>query len=75
MNNFTNFDVSLNVRLSITLDNDQLSAQIFQYIYYDPLHVHISSNILLILRRSNCINTATGIVTLKTNELSKITII
>ena len=33
----------------------------FQYIYYNPLHV--SSNILLILRRSNCINTASGIVT------------
>jgi len=36
----------------------------FQYIYYDPVHVHVSSNILLILRRSNSINTASGIVTL-----------
>jgi len=34
----------------------------FKYIYYDPLHVHVSGNILLILRRSNCINTASGIV-------------
>ena len=34
---------------------------IFKYIYYNPLDV--SSNILLILRRSNCINTASGIVT------------
>jgi len=36
----------------------------FLYIYYNPLHVHVSSNILLILRRSDCINTASGIVTL-----------
>ena len=36
----------------------------FEYIYYSPLHVHVSSNILFILRRSNCINTASGIVTL-----------
>ena len=28
--------------------------------YYNPLHV--SSNIVLIIRRSNCINTASGIV-------------
>jgi len=27
-----------------------------KYIYYNPLHVHVSSNILLILRRPNCIN-------------------
>jgi hypothetical protein len=31
---------------------------------YSPPHVHVSSNILLILRRSNCINAASGIVTL-----------
>jgi len=30
---------------------------------------------LLIFRRSNCVNTASGIVTLKKSELSKITII
>jgi hypothetical protein len=29
----------------------------FQYIYYNPLHVHVSSDILLILRSSNCTNT------------------
>ena len=28
----------------------------FVYIYYNPLNVHVSRNILLILRRSNCIN-------------------
>jgi len=32
--------------------------------YYIPLHVHVSSSILLILRKSNCINTESGIVTL-----------
>jgi len=49
-----NFDVSLTVHLSITLYNGQLDAQIFnKYIYYNPLHVHVSSNILLILRRTN----------------------
>jgi hypothetical protein len=58
-----NFGISLTVHLSITLANDQLDAQIFSYIYYSPLHLHVSSNILLILRRSNCINTASGIVT------------
>ena len=35
-----------------------------KYIYYNPLHAHVLSNTLLILRRSNCINTASGIVTL-----------
>jgi hypothetical protein len=30
---------------------------------YNPVHVYVSSNILLILRRSNCINTASGNVT------------
>jgi len=52
------------VHLSITLANDQLDAQIyFKYIYYNPLRAHVSSNILLILR-SNCIHTASGIVIL-----------
>ena len=41
-----------------------LMHKFFKYIYYNPLHVHVSSDILLILRRSNCINTASGIVTL-----------
>ena len=34
---------------------------ILQYVYYSPLHV--SSNVVLIVR-SNCTNTASGIVTL-----------
>ena len=35
---------------------------ILQYVYYDPLHV--SSNVVLIIRRLNCIDAASGIVTL-----------
>ena len=35
--------------------------------------LHVSSNVVLIIRRSNFINTASGIVTLKTSEWSKIT--
>jgi hypothetical protein len=45
--------------------NYQLNAQFLYYIYilhYSPRHV--SSNTMLILRRSNCIVTASGIVTL-----------
>jgi hypothetical protein len=57
------FDVPLTVYLSTTLVNNQIDAQnSFKYLYYNPLHV--SSNILLFLKRSNCINTASGIVTL-----------
>ena len=46
------------------LANYQLDAQFlyFIYVYYSPLHV--SSNVVLIIRRSNCINTASAIVTL-----------
>jgi hypothetical protein len=51
------------IYLSTNSDLCQLDAQIFKYILLTPLHVHVSSNILLILRRSNCINTASGIVT------------
>ena len=35
---------------------------ILQHVYYRPLHV--SSNVVLIIRRSDCINIAFGIVTL-----------
>ena len=41
-----------------------LVHKFFYYFYYSPLHVHVSSNILLILRTSNFINTASGIATL-----------
>ena len=57
------FNVLLTVHLGTTLVSDQLDAQcsFLSYVYYSPLHV--SSNIVLIIRRSNCINTASGIVT------------
>jgi len=41
-----------------------LKHNFFSYICYNPLHVYVSSKILLILRRSNCINTASGVVSL-----------
>jgi len=55
-NSYDDFDVLLTVHLSITLANDHLDAQLFylQYVYYSPPHV--SSNVVLIIRRSNCIN-------------------
>ena len=54
--------------------NDQLDAQLrdiilyyyYYYYYYYPLHV--SSNTVLIIRRSNCINTASGIVFCKSDR-------
>ena len=42
------------LRVKLNLANDQLDTQFFYYIYYNLLHV--SSNILLIIRRSHCIN-------------------
>ena len=41
--------------LNIVLATDQLNAQILvlQYVYYIP--VHVSSTVVLIIRRSNCI--------------------
>jgi len=44
---------------------------ILWYVYYSPLQV--SSNVLLIIRRSYCINAGSGIFTRKTSEWSKIT--
>ena len=51
----------------IDFSNYQLNAQFFYsstiyMLHYDPQHV--SSSTLLILRRTNCITTASGIVTL-----------
>ena len=58
------FNVLLTVHLSITLVNTNLKNNYFilYYVYYSPLHA--SSNIVLIIRRSNCTNTESGIVTL-----------
>ena len=52
--------VLLTVHLGIILFNDQLDAQfLFAYVYFNPLHV--SSILVLIIRRFNCINTIYGI--------------
>ena len=62
------FDVFLTVHHSIDLSKYQLSAHslnIQQHkLHYTPQHV--SSSTLLIIRRTNCITTASGIVTLCT---------
>jgi hypothetical protein len=52
------FYVTLTVHLSITLVKTNLTHNIFvlQYVYYIPLHV--SSSNMLIIRRLNCIDTA-----------------
>ena len=42
--------------------NDQLDALFYIFIYYTSLH--ISSIIVLIIRRSNCINTSSGMISL-----------
>jgi hypothetical protein len=57
------FHVFLTVYPGMTLGNEQLDAQllyIIRFYYYNPLHV--SSKSVLIIRRSNCINTASVIV-------------
>jgi hypothetical protein len=51
----------INQQNELTLTNDQLDTP--KYIYYNLLHVYVSRNILLIPRMSNCINTASSIVT------------
>ena len=47
------------MHLGIIIINNQLDAQFLLYIYFDSLHV--SSNLVLIIRRGNCINTTSGI--------------
>jgi hypothetical protein len=61
------FYVSLTVHLGITfvktnLTHSILVLQYVYYIYYIPLHV--SNSNMLIIRRLNCINRASGVVTL-----------
>jgi hypothetical protein len=55
---------SISTTGSLTLVKTNLMHNIFVllYVYYIPLHV--SSSNMLIIRRLNCINTASGIVTL-----------
>ena len=61
------FDVFLTVHRSIDFSKYQLNAQFFYsstlcMLYYAPQHV--SSSTLLIIRRTNCITTVSGIVNL-----------
>jgi hypothetical protein len=53
------FYILVTVHLGIILMNNQIDTLPFMYIYFDSLHV--SSNLMLIIRRVNCINTTSGI--------------
>ena len=54
---------SLNVqKISPFFANNQFDALFYSFIYYTSLHV--SSIIVLIIRRSNCINTTSGMISL-----------
>jgi len=54
------FYILLTVQLGVILVNNQLDAQfLFKYVYFISLHV--SSNLVLIIRRVNCISTTSGI--------------
>ena len=74
-NNTGNFDVFLTVHHSIDFSKYQLNAQ---FLYSSTIymlhyaHQHVSSSTLLIIRRTNCITTASGIVTLEIGERSYI---
>ena len=60
-------DVFLTVHHSIDFSNYQLNTQFFYFSTICMLHYapqHVSSSTLLILRRTNCIITASGIVAL-----------
>ena len=59
------FNVLLTVHLSITLVNDQIDAQLLYFIIGLLSPLHVSTNVVLIIRKSNFINTASGIDTLK----------
>ena len=61
---FTNFNILLTVHPNIIIAffTNLMHNSLFYHTYY--IHQHVSSNIMLILRRSNCISTASGLVTL-----------
>ena len=61
------FDVFLTAHHSIDLSKYQNNAQFFYFSTIYMLHYapqHVSSSTLLIIRRTDCITTASGIVTL-----------
>jgi hypothetical protein len=52
-------NITLQIIQMLILVNDQIDAQFFLlYVYFNSLHV--SSNLMLIIRRINCINTTSG---------------
>jgi len=72
---FSNSSSTLHFRLLQLFSKYQLNAQFFYsstiyMLHYAPQQV--SSSTLLIIRRTNCITTASGIVTLEIGELSYI---
>ena len=56
------FYILLIVQLVIILANNQIDALFHVFIYFTSLHV--SSITVLIIRRSNCINTPSGMISL-----------
>jgi len=58
------FNVSLTVHFSITSPNGQRDAQLLYIIIRLLQSSMCFSNVVLIIRRSNCTNTAFGIVTI-----------
>jgi len=62
-----NWSFSVKTTVLCSFSNYQLNAQLFYFSTICILHYvpqHVSSSTLLILRRTNCITTASGIVTL-----------
>ena len=68
-----NYYVLLTVYLSIILDNDQRDAYLLYFTIRPLKSSTCFEHYMLIIRRLNCIDAASGIVTLKITEWSKIT--
>ena len=71
------FDVFLTMHHSIDFSKYQLNAQFFYFSTIYMLHYapqHVSSSTLLIIRRTNCITTASGIVPLCKQPYSMLSI-
>ena len=66
------FNIFLTVHLRIILVGNQLDAQfLLWYIYSNPLHIF--EQLCAHTQEDNCMNTSSGIITLKIGEGSKIT--
>ena len=68
----SNCYVLLTVHLGIILDNDQLDTQLLCFTIRLLYSTTCFEHYMLIIRRLNCIDAASGIVTLKTSEWSRI---